>query len=315
MTITQYQQIDQQVDGLFNQAKYDEALALLDQALEQFPQNSFDIGWYRAVIYAQIEQWDACLETIQSLVDRGFCCPLDWGWFDPLKTHPVYHGLEEKNRQLVTQAQQQAKMEYSVHLPAGFIEGQAYPLFIALHGDGGGGNLADFSWRWKAEPFTMQGYIVGYVQSSQILYTNNYGWLGDPAVARKDIYNCYHIISEKYVIDPENILIGGFSGGAITAVDLTLAGELPIKGFVALCPELKPEHFTPENVARAAQRGIRGVFMEGELVMPMADEAEMLAAFEHAGLPCKLVVNQGVGHWFPDDLVAKLNDAVSFILN
>lgn len=315
MIFAQYQQLDQQVDQLFNQAQYDQALTLLDQAQGQFPQNSFDIGWYRAVIYAQTQQWDVCLETIRSLIDQGFSCPLDWGWFDPLRSRPDYHSLEQLNQQLVSQAQKQAKMKYKVHLPADFVEGQAYPLFIALHGDGGGGNLADFSWRWKAEPLTAQHFIVVYAQSSQVLYTNNHGWLADPATARKDVYKCYQIVSEKYIVDPEKIFIGGFSGGAITAVDVALAGELPIKGFVALCPELKPEHFTPENVAQAAQRGVKGVFMEGELVMPVADEEEMLAAFEQTGLPCKLVINRKAGHWFPDDLTAKLEDAVSYVLS
>jgi predicted esterase len=36
------------------------------------------------------------------------------------------------------------------------------------------------------------------------------------------------------------IIIGGFSGGAIMSLEITMANVLPVKGFVGLCLELKP---------------------------------------------------------------------------
>jgi predicted esterase len=36
-----------------------------------------------------------------------------------------------------------------------------------------------------------------------------------------------------------NIIIGGFSGGAIVSLEITMANVLPVMGFVGLCLELK----------------------------------------------------------------------------
>ncbi|MBZ9688786.1 hypothetical protein G9F72_020915 [Clostridium estertheticum] len=42
-------------------------------------------------------------------------------------------------------------------------------------------------------------------------------------------------MSKQYSIDDENIIIGGFSGGAIGTIDIALSDIIPIKGAIALC--------------------------------------------------------------------------------
>jgi predicted esterase len=206
-------------------------------------------------------------------------------------------------------------MKYSVYKPDGYIEGKPYPIFFVLHGDGGNANLEQFPWYWPSEAVTQLGFISVYVQSSQVLDSQNYGWLSNPQIARQDIKNCYEMIVSQFAIDPSLIIIGGFSGGAITAIDIALTDVLPIKGFVCQSPEIKPESFTVENVCNAAKRGIRGVFMEGEKVIPVPEEQEMMQIFEDAGLPCQFYVNPGLGHAIPRDLENKLSQAIEYISN
>lgn len=71
--------------------------------------------------------------------------------------------------------------------------------------------------------------------------------------AKRDIKDCYESIAVKYPVDERFILIGGFSGGAVTSVDFTMSHILPVKGFIVLCLEIKPEAFTKENVELAAK--------------------------------------------------------------
>ncbi len=314
MEYTHYWQIDIEADRLYAEERYNEALKLLDHASQQFPENLFDIVWYKACIYNQVQDDQECLNAIELLVNRGFTCPLDWEWFDPLRENARFRRLAEENQRLLAKARQNTKMEYQVYLPEGYAKDQKYPLFLALHGDGGGGNIEDFSRRWKPDGILEQGFIVAYIQSSQLLYTNNFGWLPDYSIARRDVRDCYDRVCAEYAIDQDTVIIGGYSGGAIMSLEITMADVLPIKGFVSLCPELKPESFTRENVERATKRGAKGIFMEGETMMPVPDEQEMLQVFQEVGFPHQFYVNKGIGHSFPQDLGEKLEQAITYIV-
>ena len=143
-----------------------------------------------------------------------------------------------------------------------------YPLFIALHGHGVC-NIKEFSNYWKPHVFTQAGFIFVYLQSSQLLCHEGYGWMDDYETANRDIAQCAQFIKTEYPINDSEVLIGGFSGGAIAAINFVMSDIIPVKGFIALCPEVKPSAFTEENVRLAAKRGVRGVVMEGELMLPV----------------------------------------------
>ena len=134
-------------------------------------------------------------------------------------------------------------------------------------------------------------------------------------IAKRDILDCYNQVTAQYAVDPANILMGGYSGGAIMSLESALADVLPVKGFVGLCPELRPESFTRENVERATRRGMKGVFLEGEIKWPMPEEQAMLAVFESVGLPYQFHINPGIGHVFPLDFREKLDQAITFVMS
>jgi predicted esterase len=214
---------------------------------------------------------------------------------------------------LLAELNKVTKVEYVVHLPKDHDKQKQYPLFLALHGHGMC-NIKEFSQYWKPDIFLDHNFIFAYVQSSQVVCQNGYGWLDSPETSRRDIKECYDRIAQEYLIDEDSILIGGFSGGAITAIDFTMSNVIPIRGFIALCPEIKPEAFTRENVQLASERGVRGVIMEGELALPLKSEEEMLDTFKETGLSYEYYINKGVGHEPPDDFDDKLNMALEFIL-
>jgi predicted esterase len=143
----------------------------------------------------------------------------------------------------------------------------------------------------------------------------HFRWLGDYQIAKRDILACYHQVTTQYAVDPANILLGSYSGGAIMSLEIALADVLPAKGVIGLCPELRPESFTQENVERAAQRGMKGVFMEGEIMWPMPEEQAMLDLFQAVGFPYQFHVNPGIGHVFPRDFREKLDQAINFVMS
>ena len=219
-----------------------------------------------------------------------------------------------KNDKIITKDEKSGEFKYKVYLPANYKEEKKSPLFIVLHGDGSGGNIEEFSTQWQPNTLLNKGFIVIYIQSSQMLYHNNYGWLKNPLKTRKDIKDWYELVSKEYSVDEESILIGGFSGGSIAAMDITLANVIPIKGFISLCPVLKPNAFNIENVDNLSKRGVRGVIMEGETELPVLNEEEMMKAFDNLGVKYKYYINKGIGHSFPKDFNYKLIEGIEFIL-
>jgi len=311
MKYTHYKQIDAVAEELDAQEKFDEELVLLQSVEEQFPAYRFENLWTQALVLRHIGRYERCYEIIEALIRQGYFMPLDGTYWDPMRERAGFAFLQEESERLRAKAQAQARMEYAVYQPEGDSGEKRYPLFIVLHGDAG--NIDQLSWQWPPEAVTRLGFVVAYVQSSQVRNSRNFVWLPNPQIARQDIRNCYELVTGQLSIDPDAVILGGFSGGAIAAIDVTLAGVIPVKGFVCQSPELKPKGFSIENVRRAARRGVKGVFIEGEDVIPVPDEQDMMQAFQEAGLPYQFYINPGLGHAIPHDLAEKLRQAVEFI--
>lgn len=82
---------------------------------------------------------------------------------------------------------------------------------------------------WKTDSIRNKGFLVVYPQSSQIYFSDSYGWLIDPQKAREDMAGLYQEIKTRYSIDEEKVIVAGFSGGATTVVDFAVHNVFPIK--------------------------------------------------------------------------------------
>ena len=159
-----------------------------------------------------------------------------------------------------------------------------------------------------------RGFIVVYLQSSQLLSSAGSEWEGDFQQTQKDIRQCYDEIVADYAVDTEKVIASGFSGGASVSIDIALKDIFPVKGFIALGPD-KPEGFSRELYENARQRGTRGVIMDGEETCNNPELQEMESVLKEVGFPYELTINKGIGHWYPDDLAEKVDKAITFILN
>ena len=313
-----YAEVDGEADRLYGTGDLAAAFKLLDETWPGLPGETMhprmqDPLLYKAYLLSQLDRAEEAIEAVRALHRSGYSCSLTWSGFDSIRSLDGYDEVERENTRLVEEERKLAKLEYRVHLPDGYDVNRAYPLVLALHGDGG--NMTKMQTYWPSRPMLERGYIVVYVQSSQLVHTNNFAWLPDPEIAWTDVRVCHEQVCRQHKIDASSLILAGFSGGAITSVDLAFGEALPITAFIALSPEIKPEHFTEEAVTRAVERGVRGVFIEGELVWPLDDEQEMETAMRNAGLPIKLILNEGYGHAAPPDFDVKLNQALDFVLN
>ena len=310
--------IDKAIDNLREEGKVEQALHVLKEGVQTLPaeertENEFLIMLIEAILYTECKKYEACFDIVSKAVELGWAFPLRFPRYQPMKEPAGAQALWEKNSLLLQQAQAKARTEYHVVLPDGYEPKKKYPLFMALHGHGMC-NIREFSRYWKPDGFINRGFIFAYIQSSQVVCHEGYGWLDDLAAGNRDIKFCYDQITENYPIDENAVMIGGFSGGAIASLNFLFTDIVPIQGFITLCPEQKPDAFTPEAVRRAARNGVKGVFLEGELVQPIACEQEMMKTFDEEGLPYRYVINRGIGHEAPGDLDEKLNSSLAFIL-
>ncbi|WP_425445874.1 alpha/beta hydrolase [Dethiothermospora halolimnae] len=335
-----------ELEKAYSVPKYMEALTLLKNGMknlpeEEFQKHLFTIMLDRAQLHSKSGLYDECLKDLTYLVDRGYVCPLFWSRFsDPFTNSKEYTKIREKNDFLRNQQQENVSFEWEVLLPQNYTEGKKYPLFITLHGDGD--NIAYHKEFWKPKELLNKGFIVAYIQSSQLDGHNGYTWtktvfyspdqknwpdseqirpVSKSSYEIKQCYDsaydeikrCYEAINNEYSIDENSIIIGGFSGGSSAAIEIALTNTVPVKGFIALC-SAKSNLFTKENVKGLLHRGVKGVFMDGEKDLPVQEVEEMMKDFKDIGVPYQYYINDGIGHSYPDDLNDKLVQGVDFIL-
>lgn len=312
--------------SLEDEGKYKEALEIWNTGFENFLEEDlnelkFDIFVGKIWVNYLLKNVEGFINNIIEAVEKGFICPR-WmfeykrdkeyeTFLEQWQKDPRYENIKEKNELLRTQKEKLIKLEYKVYLPEQYGKKEKYPIFIVMHGDGDNMNLLMED--WKPETFLNRGYIVVYVQSTQVSDHRGYSWINNPTIARRDIRTCYEKIREKYLVDEECVILGGFSGGAIGGIDILMEDIIPVKGLIAICPERKPESVTIENIRKVMSRKTKIVFMEGEKEIPMKEEDEMINMFKKVGLPCEYYINKGLYHEIPEDLNEKLDEVLEFI--
>jgi tetratricopeptide (TPR) repeat protein len=306
---------DAKAEELYDAEKYAEAIEFLEPAYKEFPEQYFFISWRSLICYRFLGRFDKCLEIIKDGVQRGYFFNVRFKNWDPLREVDGAKAALAENDRLKTEAQKSAVMKYEVHTPDGYTPEKPSPLFFAMHCDSGFfGNIEEHRRRWKPEPMLKRGFIVVYLQSSQLMASGGSEWEGDYQQARRDIRQCCDAVTASYAVDTGKVIASGFSGGASASIDIALNGNFPVKGFIALCPN-KPKDFSGEICAKAVERGVRGVIMEGEVSDVSDDIKEMEAGFNEVGFPYQLTINKSEGHWYPPDLPEKLDQSMAFILD
>lgn len=328
-----YDSLDTLRDDYYNLAdedKYKEALTLLEEGLKALKEGELEKDFFNVMIdkcwfYCECKMYEEAINLFSQLVEKGYICPMDWP-YKGLIENAKYEKLKERNDILFHEAEKNSKLEYEVYLPKGYSKDKKYPLFLNLHGDGD--NMEYHRKYWNEEFFLKKGFIVVYLQSSQISCHRGFKWVSkefykesienrkNPTLyygAHDEVKALYNFITKEYLIDENQVIIGGFSGGAIASIDIALSNIIPLKGVIALCSR-KPKKFNRENLMELSKKATKLVFMEGEEDTPVKDVEDMMRICSEIQSPYEYYINTGVGHWYPDDLEQKLDDALNFIL-
>ena len=308
-----YDEMRAEVVRLSNEKMYAEAAAILEKAVDAYPERLRANTYNLALMRVRLGEPENAAGALELGLSRGAW----YGKFDffaelwaPLKALPRFDRIEKRCEARRAEAEKLVKPRLDVVVPPGASPGKKLPLFIALHG--GGENVEAFRPHWTS-PLLEQGFVVAYPQSTQLVAPDGYDWMQDVPRTLRELKDVHAKLVAGYPVDPARVVIGGFSSGGAAALEVIAAGTFPVVGFVSLCPP-RPPGLTAEKARAAAARGVRGTLLTTERDGRLADQKEMAEVMRSAGLLVDFVVTPDIGHWYPADLAARIDATLRVVV-
>jgi predicted esterase len=307
-----YQDMRAEVVKLYGEERFAEAAEILTEALQRYPDHIMANCVNLALMHLRMETFEKGVEALGYGLDHGIWYGkyafLDPTW-DPLKGAPGWAALEARNLEAKELATLAVEPRLEVVLPDDYDPSRSYPLFLALHG--GGENVDLFMPNWGS-PILAREFIVAFPQSTQLIAMDGYNWTEDMALSLREIGEAFQEVVSQYPVDEDQVVVGGFSSGGVASLEVVLQGTLPVRGFVVLCPAM-PDDFSPEAVRAASERGVRGTLLTTEMDGRVDQQKRMAEIMNEVGLPLEFHITPDIGHWYPADLAARIDEAITRI--
>jgi len=308
-----------QMFQLYQKGEYAQALDLITREASRFPTEALRIYYWRICMASLLGETALALQLLEEALEAGF-------WYaeaqlredpdlQPLQGLPGFEQLVEVCRKRHAEAQAQAAPALLTLPPEGQCQAglQPCPLLLALHANN---RTAEYSlgfWRSAVS----EGWLLALPQSSQVISPDGYTW-NDRDWAAREIQEHVATLCEQYAVDPDRVVVAGFSAGGELAIWLALSGTIGARGFIAIGPAgsyiSEPDDWVP--LIEAGQgRGLRGHLVVGEQDIISYEGTQALAALlKSRDMPCELEVHPHLGHDFPPEFQQSLIRALDFIL-
>ncbi|HHS13645.1 MAG TPA: hypothetical protein ENN03_07770 [bacterium] len=307
-----YDALKTYIAQLYEGKNYQEAADVLERVIDQYPDHVEENTYNLTAMCIHLEDYERAFDALKYAHDRGVWFGLNAfssEFFRPLRKHDRYPVFMKRNDKFFRRAQQAARSDVIVELPANHSTRQSYPLFIALHG--GGETAAAFRDVWRSITLN-NSFIIAYVQSSQVVSMRGYTWKNLDKT-REDILTAYNKVMQIYNVSPGRVFIGGFSSGGYGALAMLAEQTFPIQGFVTLNP-IRPDILHSAAIKTLAELGVRGVTLTTQTDPHFDEHRKMAQEFDSQGLFHRLLIAPDAGPWLPLDFQETLDKALSFVL-
>jgi pimeloyl-ACP methyl ester carboxylesterase len=305
--------LQQELRRLYGRQAFAEALDLLERHPGLFDQPSVMYHW-RMCVAARANQPDRAIEAFSEAISHGHAYSAamirDDQDLATLQGLPAFEELAQRSLERMAETRRGARPELVLVPPAG-PEVHAAPLLLGLHGNAQNARLSARDW----SPIVDRGWLLACAQSTQMLTTDAYGW-NDLARGASDVRTLYSALDVGGAIDPDRVVMGGFSMGGGLAIELAVTGAIPARGFIVVGPYVPDLALLEPYVDAAAARGLRGYIVMGLLEAPEGqDLIRGIPPFLSArGIPCELEERPGLAHAFPEDFDQTLERALAFLI-
>lgn len=121
-----------------------------------------------------------------------------------------------------------------------------------------------------------------------------------------------HIGSEaaRFGIDPDRIVLGGYSAGGRCALYAAYANDVPCAGVIALSGVMQAEDIAAHMEPGPAYPPLLLLTAEQDLSYVAAGAAPSLAAMRRAGVDCTHRLVPGRDHWYPAEAMTDAGETV-----
>ncbi len=304
--------VQRQLRLLYSQKEYVQALDLLQRHPESFLQPGIMYHW-KMCLAARANDPDLAIQAFRDALEQGYAFPAALIREDEdlatLQGIAAYEELAQLSLQRIAEAEAHTRPELVVIPPAGERVERA-PLLLGLHGNAQNARLAANDWH----PIVEKGWMLATAQSTQVLTSDAYIW-NDFARGTAEVRKLFGTLNTQEAIDPERVVLGGFSMGGGLAVHMAVTGAMKTRGFIVVGPYLRDlEPLTP-YLDTAAASGLRGYIIMGLQEPPEGQEIirKIDAFLNRHGIPCELEEHPELAHAFPADFGQSLDKALAFL--
>ena len=300
-----FSQLTDQLTILYTQGQFAEALELVEQNADSFPDKRARTTFWRMCLLSLENRPEETISVFQEGLESGL-----W-WHEELfgdpdlnavRDLPEFKRLMAVSQERYEEARKHIKREYAVLEPEPPTSG-LYPLLFTLHGRNGNKDVDLGQWELARQ----RGWLVLSCQSTQPVFESAYHW-DNPAVGLDDLSYYYEEISQKYSVDPQRIVMAGFSQGSGMAIYTALKGPLLVRGFIGIGTWwADPGELTGER------KSIRGYFITGEKDHTLDRAREIQEVLRKNDVEFAEEVHAELGHEFSHDFGSSFDKAIEFI--
>ena len=304
-----FQEVTEQLVLLYNQGKFAEAEQMIHQHADRFPEQAARTTYWRMCLLSLDGRADDTLSVFRAGLESGL-----W-WRSDVFDDPDLNSVRELPgfKQLVTESQKKyeqarghTQREYGVLVPDAPVS-DPYPLLIFLHGRNGYKESNRAEW----ETARQKGWLVLLAQSTQPLFPGSYCW-DDPVQAMDDLHFYHAQVSQDYSVDPQRVILAGFSQGSGMAIHAALSGEFNARGFIGIASwSADPKSLVPQT---EAAKHIRGYFITGGKDHTLETAKEIWNVMQEHRIMVAEELHPDLAHVFPPDFERSFDLAIEFIL-
>ncbi len=196
--------------------------------------------------------------------------------------------------------------DYDILLPDPPVSNQ-YPLLVVAHGRNGNKHSHMEYW----EIARQKGWLVLLAQSHTTAYFE-FLLLGiNPTQGLEDLLSYYKQVSQKYQIDPQQVVIAGFSQGGGMTIYAALSGKINVRGFIGVT-----SFYNDPNSLKLLTndpQSVRGYFITGEKDHTLENVRAIQQVLKKNNIQFTEEVHSDLGHEFPPDFEKSFDKAIDFI--
>jgi predicted esterase len=288
------------------------ALALFEGREGDFPLQKGLVFLVRAELLAELREPERAIESLEAALASG--CRYKRSWLDEnprlaaLRGFARFREVTERSAHRHDEDSAAARPELTVVMPENAAPRAGYPLLVALHGNNS--TMADTVAQWSSP--ARAGWVVAVPQSSEIGVSPGAFIWNETERTVHEVTAHIGEIAKRAPLDPDRLVVGGFSMGGLQAIALPLTARIRARAFIAVAAWLPNIREFATMLDRGPGRELSGYVVVGTRD-PSCDGAKQLVALlvKHR-IRAHLDLREDLGHEYPADMPETLSRALAF---